>query len=141
MSYRCRHVAVIALLTIVIGTGLADDKDKKKLNWVKGVVTKSANPVAKSLTLKTVDGEHEYSLADEVLIFYPIGQETRVSLKQGAQIKLLPPAQRQAIQALLFALRDGNEVSLWVEKDKSVTGVFFDNTWDVPWGAPIVRPK
>jgi hypothetical protein len=140
MSYRYRHVAVIALLAMGAGAGtqLASGQEEKQSNSVKGVITKS-DQVKKCVTIKSADGEREYSLADEVLIVNSTGQKTHVSLKQGAQVKLLTPAQRQAIQVLLFALRDGNEVSLWVvAKGKVVTAVSFDNTSE--W-QNLRRPK
>jgi ribosomal protein S1 len=120
--------ALIVVLAVCAGSLVADDKDKKdaKKEAIKGSVSKF-DQAKHSVTLKTADGEKDYSLAEEVVIVYSTGQKVTASQKPAASTGK-EVAAKPTNRALMFVLRTGNEVEVvFADVDKKmVKEIHFD---------------
>jgi hypothetical protein len=140
MFYKC-SVAVVVLAACA-GSLVADDKEKKEAikQAIKGSVSKFDKD-KHSLTLKTADGEKDYSLAEDVVIVFGTGQKVTTSQKAAAA----PAGQRtraQGPQVLAFVLKTGNKVELVLaEKENTVKEIHWDNrNATAPQGKPAGAP-
>jgi hypothetical protein len=126
MFYKC-SVAVVVLAACA-GSLVADDKDKKEAikQAIKGSVSKFDKD-KHSLTLKTADGEKDYTLAEDVVIVFGSGQKVPTSgkpIQQAANRSV----KSQGPQALAFVLKKDNKVELVLaEKGDTVKEIHFDN--------------
>jgi hypothetical protein len=137
MFYKCSVAAVV--LAMCAGSLVADDKEKKEAikQAIKGSVSKFGKD-KHSLTLKTTDGEKDYSLAEDVVIVFGTGQKVAASQKPGA-VAAGRSVRAQGPQVLAFVLKSGNKVELVLaEKGNSVKEIHFDNT--APQGKPAGAP-
>jgi hypothetical protein len=140
-----RLSALAVVLAMGAGALVADDKDTKKdSKAVKGKVVKFDRG-KKSITLKTADGEKEFTTGDEILIVMATGPRLKASLKKETEPKTSEPSRRRDAAILGYVLRDGNELELILGDKDIVTEVHFNNRpvappTGRPAGAPPAKP-
>jgi hypothetical protein len=106
-----RYGVLLVVLAVSSGSLRADDKkEEKKAPEAKGKIVKY-DAAKKSLTLKTDDGEKDYSVAEVTAVQMPGGGKMAIKPRpKGA------PA--ESTEPLAFALRVGNEVTLVLAGEK-----------------------